>query len=375
MKQLNVLMKPASKKCNLVCKYCFYNDVSKHREVEDYAMMEYSTARTIIDKALAIDGVKAITFGFQGGEPTLRGIEFFEHFFEYVTSQLQAKNLEIDILYSLQTNGTLLDQRWAQLLKENKVLVGISVDGPAKYHDKNRRDMGMKSTHAKVIDKVKLLKQYQIDFNVLTVITNDHAKRIAPVYEYFIKNDLVHLQFIPCISPFDFKEDKLAATNKLYEKYLNDLYKLWSRDVRAGKFVSLRFFDNLFAMLNGAGAEACDMRGVCSIQNIIEADGSVFCCDFYATDKYKMGNILDMSFEQLMSTSVAKQFVEESIPLPEKCKSCQWLELCRNGCKRNRIDGRNMYCDALRSFYSKNSNDIIKLNNEIKIRRQHKNYE
>lgn len=363
MKYLNVLLKPASKRCNINCKYCFYVDVSSHRDVEDYKIMKWDTAKNIIDKAFGDEELEAVTFGFQGGEPTLAGIEFFQKFFSYVAEK--NVNNRVKVNYGLQTNATLLDEKWAKLLKENNVLVGVSLDGPAKFHNKNRVDFQDRETHKRVLDGIEILKAQDVDFNILTVVTNDHAKNIEKVYKYLVDQGFEHLQFIPCIDPIDFKVKNIKAANKLYTEYLNNLYKVWSKDLRSGKYISVRFFDNMLTMLNGGSPEACDMRGICSIQNIIEADGTVFCCDFYATDDYVIGNINDGTYEQFFKTDVARKFVEESMDVPDKCKSCKWYSLCRNGCKRNRIDGLNMHCESLRTFYNKNEKDIARLRFDV----------
>lgn len=354
MKNLNVLIKPSSNKCNLKCKYCFYDDVSHSREISDYNYMSFDTSHAIIDNIFSTPNLQNVTVGFQGGEPTLSGSDFFRDFFAYC----ELKKGNVNVTYSLQTNGTLIDDEWIYLLKKYNVLVGLSLDGPAKFHDNNRVDFGDKNTHHKVVTTARLFEKNQIEFNILTVVTNKNAKNIDKIYKYLVDSGFHYLQFIPMLNPLDFKISNIRRVNDEYYNYLSDLYKAWSNDFEQGKYISVRFFDNLINMYLGASPEACDMRGICSIQNIIEADGTTFTCDFYAIDKYKIGNATKDSFESMMQTKVAKEFVVSSSNHPLECKKCEFYSLCRNGCRRMRTNNKYMYCDALKKFYRTYGEDI-----------------
>ncbi len=346
MKNLNLLIKPSSNKCNLKCKYCFYDDVSHSREISDYDYMTNETANQIIDNVFSTPGLENVHFGFQGGEPTLSGIEFFEQFFEYVS----ATKGNVNVSFSLQTNGILIDESWVKLFKANDVLIGLSLDGPAKFHDNNRIDFGNKHTHSKVMQAARLMREAGVEFNVLTVVTNKNAVNIEKIYDYLVKNDFTYLQFIPVLEPLNYKVSNIRKVNDEYYQYLSNLYKAWIKDYKAGKYISVRFFDNMINIMLGASPEACDMRGVCSVQNIIEADGTTFTCDFYAIDKYVIGNATTDKFNDMIATDIAKDFVLSSSEHPEECKKCEVYGLCRNGCRRMRSKGKYMYCDALKKF-------------------------
>lgn len=347
MKNLNVLIKPSSNKCNLNCKYCFYDDVSSSREVSDYNYMSEDTAYAIIDNVFSTPELETVHFGFQGGEPTLSGIEFFEKVFKYI----DANKGKVQVSLFLQTNGILIDEKWAKLFKDYKVLVGLSLDGPAKFHDNNRVDFGNKNTHSKVMKAAAVMREFDVEFNVLTVVTNKNAKNIEKIYKYLVANDFKYLQFIPCLEPLDFRISNIRKVNDDYYEYLSELFKAWSKDLKAGKYVSVRFFDNIINMILGANPEACDMRGVCSVQNVIEADGTTFTCDFYALDKYIIGNAITDKFETMINTDVAREFVIGSSKHPQECMNCEFYKLCRNGCRRMRVQEKYMYCDALKKFY------------------------
>lgn len=347
MTTLNLLIKPASNKCNLKCKYCFYDDVSHNRQTSDYDYMSIQTAAAIIENVYTTPNLKQVHFGFQGGEPTLVGIDFFEQFL----SMTEMKKGQIKTSYSLQTNGLIIDDQWALLFQKYNVLIGVSLDGPAKFHDSNRLDFGQRNTHAKVINATRILKEHNVDFNILTVVTNKNGQYIEKIYNYLVTNEFYYLQFIPCLNPLDYKVSNIRKVNDEYYKYLSCLFKAWSKDLKSGKYVSIRFFDNIINMILGASPEACDMRGVCSIQNVIEADGTTFACDFYALDKYIIGNAAKDSFPSMIKSSTAREFVVSSSEHPKECQSCEYYSLCRNGCRRMRVGNKYMYCDALKKFY------------------------
>ena len=173
MSMISFLIKPASSLCNLRCKYCFYADVSQNREMASMGIMQEEVMHALIDKALQVP-VDTIQFSFQGGEPTCAGIAFFEAFIAYVNKKnVMKKNIQ----YSMQTNGTLLDEKWIRLLKDNDFLVGVSVDGFRKNHDWFRKDTQGKGTHKMILYTLRLLKNAGIAYNILTVLTKQLSKK------------------------------------------------------------------------------------------------------------------------------------------------------------------------------------------------------
>ena len=361
MYPLNLLIKPASANCNFKCSYCFYEDISKNRQTFSYGFMSFDTLEKIVKKALSFS-VFSCGFMFQGGEPTLVGLDFYKNFISYV-NKYNTKNLEIS--YCIQTNGFLLDDNWAKFLYENKFLVGISLDGIKETNDINRVDTDNKGTFDYVLDRINLLKKYNIDFNVLTVVTSQVAKNINKIYKFYKDNKLVYQQYIPCLNPIG--DDSLKAyslTPKLYGDFLCNLFDLWYEDITNDNFIYNRYFENLVGILKGYTPEACSMRGVCSFQNVIEADGSIYPCDFYVLDKYKLGNILTDDFHKIHKNI---SFIETSNKIEEDCKTCKWLRLCRGGCKRDRdknLDGnlsKNYYCSSYKQFFDYSINRLLRL--------------
>jgi len=347
-KDISIMIKPASASCQLDCSYCFYKDLLETSGRKNLDFMDEKTSLAIIDKALAYGENSNIYFNFQGGEPTLAGLDFFKFF----SQEVKKRNKTSKIYYGLQTNGLLLDQDWLDWLEEEDVLLGISLDGLAPIHDKYRTYKGARGSYHEVVSKIEEVKKRKIRFNILTVVTEDLARRPQEVYENYRKKGYNYLQFIPLIEGMDGKKQEGSLERGSYGRFLVDLYRLWSKDLEEGNYVSIRFFDNLYQILEGHEPSACEMRGHCSIQNIIEANGDVYPCDYYAYGKYLLGNIKTSDFDDLIFNERTKSFIKDSLSVEEKCQTCPYLSLCRGGCKRYRLVGENLLCEDFKYFYN-----------------------
>ncbi len=350
MDSISILIKPASSKCNLKCKYCFYLDSSSYRYTADFGIMDFETVDNIIKQIVSLNP-KHINIGFQGGEPLLAGSDYFEYFIDKFNA---ANTNNIRVSYMLQTNGTIINDKFIKIFKENNFLIGLSIDGPMKLHDKNRILVNDEKTHTKVLETLQIFKDNNIAFNVLCVVTKDHAKNAEKVYNYFKKLNLKYLQFIPCLDPVDSKKQNYSLSSDDYFMFLDETYKLWLKDLKDNNPVSIRYFDNMVWLLKGKLPESCDMRGICSIQNIIEADGSVYPCDFYCFDDKKIGNINENSFEQMFNHEISQEFINSSKVLNDKCRTCPYINLCRGGCTRMRDTNKlNVFCGSYYKFFNK----------------------
>ncbi len=353
-RNLSVMLKPSSSKCNLNCKYCFYHCISSSRDIEDYGFMEKETLEEIVEKIKAYCNGGECTIGFQGGEPLLRGIDFYKDLMKYVNENNNGTTFK----YSIQTNGTLITEEWTSFIKENNILVGVSLDGSKDIHNLNRLDYKGKETFNEVIKGINLLKKYDVDFNILVVVTSVVAKKIESCYKFLKKNNLRYLQFIPCLDSFESLEQGIkndfSITAEEYSSFLIKLFDLWYTDMLKNDFVSIRYFDNILGLFLGHDYEACDMNGRCSCQHIIESDGSVFPCDFYTYEKYSIGNILNETFDDIHNKKNAKSFLLGSLNINDKCKICKFYPICRGGCKRYREyqkDNLNYLCSAYYKFF------------------------
>lgn len=352
----HLLIKPASSLCNMRCKYCFYADVAANREVPSFGLMSEETMRIMVEKSLG-DDVASCTFAFQGGEPTVRGLDFFRTFADTVR---ELNTRHIPVQFALQTNAYLLDEEWAAFFKKENFLLGVSLDGTVRTHNQNRLGPGQEGTFRKVWNAVKLLQDYEVDFNILTVVSADTARAIDKIYPFFMSKGLYYQQYIPCLDPLGEERGKYpySLTPELYGDFLIKLFDMWAADIRRGQFVYIRFFENLVGMMKGYPPESCGMFGCCQPQNVVEADGGVYPCDFYVLDQYKIGNIREDSFADFERRRKEIGFIDVSIPADPACMECPYAFLCRGGCRRDRepmLDGRmslNYFCPAFKRFYA-----------------------
>jgi uncharacterized protein len=356
MPPINMLIKPASSACNLHCKYCFYCDEAENRSEKNYGMMTGETLETIVRKAFEY-GESYVGFAFQGGEPTLAGLDFFRKF---LALQEKYNRKKVKVGNAIQTNGMLIDVEWAQFLAENRFLVGVSLDGPKDIHDWNRTDHRGMGSYSRVKKAIGLFRKHRVEYNILCVVTKPVARHIGKIYNYFVKQGFEYLQFIPCLDGLGAEpgQNPYSLTPPIYEDFLKRLFDLWYHDFKTnGRRVSIRMFDNILQMLMGYLPESCDMKGRCSANLVIEADGSVYPCDFYVLDQWKMGNIVDDGLARMLQGETAKAFVAVSEGIPGQCGGCEVYALCRGGCRRHyepitagKVE-KNYFCTAYKGFY------------------------
>ncbi len=363
-----LLIKPASGACDLGCRYCFYNDEMSCRSEAVRGMMKRETVSVILKKALERCAGRSVpeplSVGFQGGEPLLAGLDFFR----FVCDLVKSNNTHgVAVSYFLQTNGTHLDPEFAAFFAENGFLVGLSVDGPKEYHDRNRVTREGKSCFNRVMRAAENMRRAGTDFNTLTVVTSSSATHAQAVYGFFARSGFRFQQYIPCVAPFGASgKGGPGLDEEGYGEFLCRMFDLWYADACRGEssYVYNRDFENWVGILAGRQPEECGMCGVCSEQYLIESDGNVYPCDFYALDAYCLGNLVTDSFEDIDRTRERIGFIEASRVLPDECRECRWLALCRNGCRRNRTGGepsalspsdfpggRNRFCGAYRRFF------------------------
>lgn len=373
MKNLNLLIKPASSSCNLRCRYCFYYDVADNREVKNYGIMNDDTLENMVKKVF--DDVEySANFAFQGGEPTMAGIEFFEKFHKFVEKYNTKK---IIVNFSLQTNGTLLNKKWLELFKKHNYLIGLSLDGNKEMHDTFRIDAKGEGTFSRVLKAAKMMKKAEVEFNILCVVNKLIAQNGKLVYNFFRNNGFRYYQFIPCLDSLSCSEEKdYTLTAEDYGKFLDETFNLWYEDMMLGKRISVRHFDNYTKILLGEEPEACDMVGHCNMNAVLESDGSMYPCDFYVLDEFKVGNINESSFEELFKSEAEMRFLRTSLAVDEKCKVCRYFKICRGGCRRHKeltAEGNyeNRFCESYKYFFERNIDKMIKTAEYVmKIRRE-----
>ena len=265
MRNMTALIKPASSLCNLACRYCFYCDEANSRQKETGSFMSCETAENLIKKMFDFCGENSVlTFMFQGGEPLLAGLDFFKKFVE-AAEKLRTQGSIIN--YSLQTNGTLIDEEFCSFFKENKFLIGVSVDGNRKLHNKMRPD-----SFDGAMRGVELLRSHGVDFNILSVITSETDA--SELFKFYIENDFRDVQPIYCLDPLTGEKSEHSLGAKQLARFKKRFFNLWFSEVSNGNHFYVRDFDNLLSLLTKGTAEQCGASGRCNAQLVVEADGT-----------------------------------------------------------------------------------------------------
>ena len=333
MKYLSFLIKPSSSLCNLRCTYCFYQDVSKRRQVKSYGIMKKEVMEKVIERAFeAIDDNGVLNFAFQGGEPMLSGIEFFQQFASYVEERKTGQT----VYYSIQTNGVLINDEWASFFAKKGFLVGVSLDGYESNTNYFRKDEKGNGVYGKIMDGIGILKKHQVPFNILTVLTNRLAKHPDAFYSFIKDQEFPFVQCIPCLGElegdFGFQLEK-----ERYFSFYKRVYDLWLNDYIKGEYRSIYLFDNLLLMLCDRPPQQCGMLGFCSVQFVIESNGNVYPCDFYVLDEYYCGNLLEDKIEDILKNTNLQRFIKEEKKHYTVCDTCPFWKICRGGCKRQNV--------------------------------------
>ncbi|WP_320129670.1 anaerobic sulfatase maturase [uncultured Sphaerochaeta sp.] len=354
MKRKHLLIKPASSNCNMRCKYCFYADEAQNRKVQNFGIMSKEIAHTVIERT--ISEADDVTFSFQGGEPTLASLDFFKDFVSYATAIKEKKVVH----FTIQTNGYIIDREWAKFFHDNNFLVGLSLDGNKAIHDIYRRDCKGEGSFKKAFRTSQYFQTEEVDFNILVTVTKDVSLNIERLYAFFKKNNFRFQQYIACIDPIAEERGSLdySLTPELFGKFLCTLFDLYFKDWQNEDFVSIRYFDNLVLRMAGLKVESCGMLGFCPKNYVLEADGSVYPCDFYVLDNYKIGNLTTDSFALIDENRENLKFTEKSCVIDEKCKTCTYFPICLGGCRRDREDFNtgeiklSFLCQSYKFFFS-----------------------
>lgn len=346
MSALSIMVKPVSGACNMHCGYCFYKDVMQNREYACLPKMELETLEMMVRRAMRYaDG--AVYFAFQGGEPTLAGLDFYEALVSF-ERKYNVRNLPI--YNSLQTNGYDLSDEMIDFFAREHFLLGVSLDGDSFAHDRMRVDREGRPTFSRIQTNLERLRKAKVDVNILCVVNAFVAQRPRETFEAL--KSFKYLQYIACLDPLDGKGKEYSLSVQSYSGFLKRSFDLYYDAWSKNDPVSIRNFDNYVGILLGRPPENCAMSGNCGQYFLVESDGGVYPCDFYVLDEWRLGNILETPFNRIANSERARVFQSESAVLPQKCRGCKWLRLCRNGCKRERDPqtGLNRWCDVFSEF-------------------------
>jgi len=369
MKNLTVMIKPASSLCDIRCAYCFYSDVAASRHEASLGLMTREVAAAMIKNIfLGLTAGDHITFAFQGGEPSLAGLDFFNFFTETVKSVKGTTPIRVH--YAFQTNGLMVDEAWCHFFRENKVLVGLSLDGDAALHNRNRMDIQGKGTYNRVIDAKKLFDRHGVDYNILCVLTSESARRAQRIWDFILRENIGYIQFIPCLEPLEGPIPSTALTGKRFYQFYSQLFHFWKKEAEKGNIISVRLFEDLAALHLAGQHVTCGLSGRCTPQIIVEGDGSVYPCDFYVLDPYRVGDLTKDNLQEVFGSIVKSDFLNEPRPMPNWCRGCPHNDWCRGGCKRMAKTIYGEHC-GMRLFLDECLNDLLATAHKIVRQRQH----
>lgn len=332
---MHITAKPTSYQCNLKCNYCFY--LEKEEQFSYEPKMTDSTLKAFIENYIYSSG-DVVNFTWQGGEPTLAGLDYFRQAVAFQQEFAGSKKIN----NALQTNGILLDDEWCRFLKKYNFLVGISVDGPEHLHNRYRVSGAGKGTFEKVMKAINRLTEYQVDFNTLTVINNYNVHYPLEVYEFLKQTGSRHMQFIELLetsepninfrqSSDDFSLIEFSVPSERYGQFISEIFKVWVKS-DVGK-IFIRQFESTISRVLGNGHTSCIFQEACRNNFVVEANGDVYECDHFVWPDYKIGNVFSTPLASLEST----QLTAQKLVLAEECQTCLYRSLCNGGCPKHRI--------------------------------------
>lgn len=327
----SLLIKPVSADCNLRCDYCFY--INHLEKVENKPRMSDKVLETMISSYMKTNQSNRYAFGWQGGEPTLLGLRFWE---KVVNLQKQYAPSGAVISNGLQTNGTLITDDLARFFVEYKFLLGVSLDGPGYLHDHYRKTIGQKPTHNLVMRGIEHLKNNKVEFNILILVNNENVKKANEIYSYLRDQGFNYHQYIPCVEIDDNNNPKsFSITGEEWGDFLCDIFDQWIKeDINR---ISIRLFDSILEYLIYGRYNVCHMGKDCCQYFVIEYDGSIYPCDFFVREDLLLGNVLVDKWEDILKSPIYLKFGQKKSKWHKNCDSCHFINLCHGDCQKFRI--------------------------------------
>lgn len=358
----HVMAKPTGARCNLDCAYCFFLKKEQLYPGSAFRMSD-AVMEQYIRQTLAAQAASPVTISWQGGEPTLMGLDFF---LRAMAVEKKCLRPGMAVENTLQTNGILLDDAWCQFLHQNRFLVGLSIDGPRELHDAYRRDKGGNSVFDKVVQAARLMQKHQVEFNVLCTVNAVNSQHPLEVYRFF-RDELGarYLQFIPIVERDNEtgNQEGQAVTDRTvpadaYGSFLIAIFDEWvKRDVGT---VFVPFFDAVLASYVYGQSSVCVLRPTCGEALVLEHNGDLYSCDHFVEPARLLGNIGQTPMVELVSSAKQRAFGQaKSAALPRCCRECRFLFTCHGECPKNRVlttaDGEpnfNWLCAGLKAFFA-----------------------
>ncbi|MGA9140828.1 MAG: anaerobic sulfatase maturase [Methanocella sp.] len=352
----HVMAKPTGARCNLSCDYCFFLHKDRLYPDSDFRMSD-EVMEAYIRQTIAVHHVPDVTIAWQGGEPTLMGLDFFRR---VVAVEKKYARPGMRIENTLQTNGVLIDAEWCRFLRENHFLVGLSVDGPRHLHDAYRHDKAGHSVFDRVVRAAKLMQKQRVEFNILCTVNAVNSRHPLGVYRFF-RDELKtpFLQFIPVVEvdPETGQVTGRSVHPEQYGRFLTEIFDEWVRRDVGSMFVL--FSDGVLASYLRGQSSLCILRPACGDGVALEHNGDVYSCDHFVEPEHLLGNIKQTPIGDLVCSEKQALFGRtKQDTLPNYCRECRFLFTCHGECPKNRLastpdgqPGLNWLCPGLKAFF------------------------
>lgn len=366
---LYVMTKPAGASCNLACEYCYYLEKLQLYRHDARHVMSDEMLERFVKQYIESQTMQQVLFCWHGGETLMRPLSFYE---KVVRLQRQyAQGRQIDNV--IQTNGTMIDDRWAQFFHDQGWLVGVSIDGPEEFHDEYRRNKAGRPSWRQVMRGINCLNKHQVEWNAMAVVNDFNADYPLDFYQFFKDIGCHYLQFTPIVERISTHPDgrhlasmaddvqaelaDFSVTPEQWGHFLCTVFDQWVRNDVGSTFVQL--FDTTLANWMGMDGSLCTMARECGHAGVMEYNGDVYSCDHFVFPEYKLGNICDNTLTEMMYSERQRAFGQNKYrSLPQQCKSCQYLFACHGECPKNRFSetaqgepGLNYLCQGYYRFF------------------------
>jgi len=363
----NILIKPTGPICNLDCDYCFYLEKESQFPKTTTFKMTQEVLETFIQKYIESQPYPSVHFTWQGGEPTILGVPYFEEVIRLQEKHSKGKQ----ITNAIQTNGVLLDDVWGKFLRKHEFLVGISIDGPQPLHDHLRLNKNATGTFDEVMAGLNILKKHGVEFNTLTVVNRRNQDQAKVIYDFLKSIDSKHWQFIPAVertrtdgflaAPHEHHGIELTEWSVepiAYGKFLTEIFDRWIRkDVG---HIYIQHFEAALANLMGRPSGVCIWNATCGQALAVEHNGDLYSCDHYVFPEYHLGNALETPLPELVASEAQLKFgLEKQSGLTQTCQECEVLNLCHGECPKHRFatgkygeEGHNYLCTGYKQFFT-----------------------
>jgi len=363
-----VMAKPVGSRCNLACSYCYYTEKAKLYPDNAAHTMSDACLERFVRQYIEMQTTPSVLFTWHGGETFMRPLSFYKKAIEYQKKYAQGRRID----NAIQTNGTLMTEEWCRFLRDNQWLVGVSIDGPKEFHDEYRRTKQGRPSFNQVMKGIRLLNQYEIEWNAMAVVNEFNADYPEEFYRFFKALDCHFIQFTPIVERFHKHSDgrnlasptekdgelaPFSITPEQWGDFLCKLFDIWVKEDVGNFFIQL--FDATLANWVGEIPGVCSLAANCGHAAVMEYNGDVYSCDHFVFPENKVGNIFEQSLLEMMYSDKQKEFSRlKSHHLPRQCRECPYLFACNGECPKNRFavsddgeTGLNYLCKGYLKYF------------------------